>query len=288
MPIMASHMAVTGYSIKNWKNAINRSFTNPMHTGYDKNPTVMEIQTEPQIMALDNTDPMKPCKFRCNAWSLNLMDEDIVEILQSGGLIGLILDARVLGAEVTLKYNKYDFREYMSMEEYDYFFKNGHDGPFDASPTNAKPGKFAYEEFELLGDYDSDEDKDADRMTISWVLNLLHVLAVGIEKAGVDPWSQVTIGSDYDGMIEPVANAYTCHQFVDNEMESAILHFIELVEPSYLYYHPIAQGYILPRNRFGTVDRANLTQKIRNIMYNNGKEFMKKWYNGTMGHTANS
>ncbi len=72
MPVIASHVAASGHALHNRRVRIDK----PRH----------RMQSE-----------------RFNPWDINLHDEDLVAIARSGGLIGLILDERVLAGEQLLK-----------------------------------------------------------------------------------------------------------------------------------------------------------------------------------------
>lgn len=72
MPVMASHVAASGHSIRRRSTRIDL----PRHR-----------------LSSDTFNP----------WDINLHDEDLIAIAQSGGLIGLIMDERVLAGEKLLE-----------------------------------------------------------------------------------------------------------------------------------------------------------------------------------------
>lgn len=72
MPVIASHAAASGHALHRRRVRVDR----PRH----------RMQSE-----------------RFNPWDINLHDEDLIAIARSGGLIGLILDERVLAGEQLLK-----------------------------------------------------------------------------------------------------------------------------------------------------------------------------------------
>ncbi|TAJ11589.1 hypothetical protein DMA11_16160 [Marinilabiliaceae bacterium JC017] len=101
-----------------------------------------------------------------NDWTLNLNDDDIAAVWKTNGLIGIELDQRVLGFDKLLKYKKR---------------KKEH-------PKRLSP------------EFNSE---------LVW--NAMHYIAgkcadIIEEKGlqGADPWSVLTIGSDYDGLINPI------------------------------------------------------------------------------------
>ena len=48
-------------------------------------------------MKFSGIQPKLASKTVFNPWTINLFDEDILEIVESSGMIGIIMDERVLG-----------------------------------------------------------------------------------------------------------------------------------------------------------------------------------------------
>ncbi len=167
VPVVASHAGCTGIS-------------------YDKiNDYILEINSPHlnkktcNLVSYQKPDGHLP-GTGFNPWSINLYDEDIVEILTSGGLIGLSLDQRILGTGKVA-------REKMS-----------HDETFKGI-TPLQP---------VLG-ADPDEEpsiRDAELHLRQFCNNLFHIINVGrrIQGFGDDAWKHVVIGSDFDGLIDAV------------------------------------------------------------------------------------
>ena len=103
-----------------------------------------------------------------NPWPINLCDEDIKTIMASKGMIGIELDQRVLG----------DMRGIASGGK-PYYVKDVEDKL--AKTTNLSPAKY--------------------RHTVMFMDNLLHIIKVAGKK---EAWSHVCLGSDFDGLIDPV------------------------------------------------------------------------------------
>lgn len=276
-PILATHMGVTGYSIANWKNAIIDSETQNIDN------QTYKISVPPKLAGIDNSgDELTICKYKFNPWCINLMDEDIVEILNSNGMIGMILDARILGAKATFANLEYDPSEYLSDDEYNFFFNEQHSITYQSPELPAQDANPAMS-FNLGNSFSGDEDtQDPDREVACLAFNILHILAVGISKTNIDAWGHIAIGSDYDGLIEPLSAAYTCTDI--SIIETKLNEMMILAEPSYMYHNPIPDkfGKILPRTTAGDVDKDILSSKIRNIMFDNGKNFLKNWYGGSL------
>jgi len=94
IPIIMSHGGVTGVS-------------------YDKMP-VVKCKRCCRWTKVEYYRPQGLDKTKFNPWSINLYDEEIREIVNSEGLIGLELDARILGSR---QKKRADLTEYFSRRE---------------------------------------------------------------------------------------------------------------------------------------------------------------------------
>jgi microsomal dipeptidase-like Zn-dependent dipeptidase len=176
IPIVASHAGCTGISFE------------------QINDYILEINT-PQfnkkscnLVSWRKPDGHLP-GTGYNPWSINLYDEDIVEILSSGGIIGLSLDQRILGTGKLA-------REKMSRAE-----------SFEGI-TPLRP---------VLG-ADPEEGpsiRDAELHFRHLCNNLFHIVKIGqqIEGFGNEVWNRVVIGSDFDGLIDAVDFCPTAADF---------------------------------------------------------------------------
>ena len=146
------------------------------HCGYSGYKTLSDAILVP------DTEPTKsknPGTF--NPWSNNLTDEDVINIFRSGGIIGINLDQRILsGADV--------------IEESKGFSKQ------DILDNAENVVKFWTEQIakNILG-------------MVKAVVNSDDVEQN--EKAKV--WDIISIGSDFDGMINPVDSFITADEFQD-------------------------------------------------------------------------
>ncbi|MEO6893630.1 MAG: hypothetical protein ABI136_01280, partial [Ginsengibacter sp.] len=141
-----------------------------------------------------------------NASSINLYDEDIMEILQSGGMIGLSMDKRILGyQEFERESNGRDDypleTEYISNKEKTIFLGTGR-------VTISK----AFADSQKVMNWDEiDEGGVVNPMMSDYHLkhfmaHVLHVIVLA-QKNDYDVMTalnQLCIGSDYDGLINPV------------------------------------------------------------------------------------
>ncbi|MVN22447.1 amidohydrolase family protein [Mucilaginibacter arboris] len=191
-PMVCTHAGFTGISIKQIPDYIynTRSFTN----GY-----TLLWQGKP----VTGGSRPRPC---FNASSINLYDEDILQVLTSGGMIGLSLDKRILGyqefEEETSGRLDYPLEaEYVSNQEIAVFLGEG---------RTITVGK-AFEEDKCLG-WDEIEEGGVVNPAVGnyhlkhFMAHLLHLITVAnnnnyeVNKA----LAQVCIGSDFDGLINPV------------------------------------------------------------------------------------
>jgi len=250
MPIIASHMGVTGYSVAGWKSAIEEAYIVK-----DPTPAAEIIINRKKAGAWGLIHQT----FTFNSWSINLMDEDIEEVINSNGLIGLILDVRVLGwqdvKEDTL--SKEDKAEFLSVSEFRFLFPDLY---------RKITGEIKKEESFIL-------PTKEERHPLALCFNILHIAAVGYLRTIKDPWKHICIGSDFDGLINPVIN---CREAGDlPELEENLLRWFPIAEKAYRKENggPI----LLKRDPSGSVDMVWLKDITRGILFNNGKDFMQKW-----------
>lgn len=134
-----------------------------------------------------------------NTSSINLYDEEIIEILESGGILGLSLDKRILGFQPHDKNPKEEFpieEEFISVDEIEHFY-------------SSSPGKaFNDGQCQLWSDLEEAGPVYTDDYHLRYFMaHLLHLITVArknnydLDKA----LKQVCIGSDFDGLINPVA-----------------------------------------------------------------------------------
>ncbi|MEL7122253.1 MAG: hypothetical protein AAFO07_22580, partial [Bacteroidota bacterium] len=89
-PLIASHVAVTGRS---WDDFLTTQIGSPFFRGKNKEWIVV---THKRPRGIGKGNKWHEQTY-FNPWSINLFDEDILEIYQSKGIIGLILDRGILG-----------------------------------------------------------------------------------------------------------------------------------------------------------------------------------------------
>jgi microsomal dipeptidase-like Zn-dependent dipeptidase len=146
-------------------------------------------------------------KTAYNLSSLGLYDEDILQVIQSGGLIGISLDQRIIGfpANEPVLYkagiHPTDL-EYISKQETRAFFGT-------ADPTQLLPHNQDNEEVMDFDDADNQNNSDTADLHVLYFLNqIIHILYVVKTKATAitvtDAINSICIGSDMDGLINPL------------------------------------------------------------------------------------
>jgi len=159
-----------------------------------------------------------------NASSINLYDEDILAILQSGGMIGLSLDKRILGYQAFDQASDYHFPsepEYISLAEEKLFLFGGtvgqafNDGRCMSWEQVQESGEVALGPLHLR----------------HFMAHILHVLTVA-RNGGYDEQTalkQLCIGSDFDGLINPVDTCDSTDEiyYLKQKLEDSLISFAE-------------------------------------------------------------
>jgi microsomal dipeptidase-like Zn-dependent dipeptidase len=203
-------------------------------------------------------DSPRPC---FNASSINLYDEDIMEILQSGGMIGLSMDKRILGFQQFEKESngRDDFpleTEYISNKEKTLFLGKG-------KVTISK----AFADAEKIMSWDEIEEGGEVNPMLSdyhlkhFMAHIIHVIALA-QKNSYDVMTalnQLCIGSDYDGLINPI---WVC------ETANSLEHFKSELEDNFVSFAK-KSGIKLPEE----FDVKSFSKKL---FFENGRDFVMK------------
>ena len=246
LPIIASHIGVTGYALSDWKAALDEASPMRLPSGEPVVTTKVHRKTA-GFWGINNNE------FTYNAWSINLMDDDIEAVLNSGGLIGISLDVRILGWHDSLTEDEQE--EYLSAEEFRFFF----------------PERFR--QFGLPAPESKFLPTKQERHPLALCFNLLHVVSVGLIRTETDPWQHICIGSDYDGLINPVINCRDVTQLP--VLEDSLIRWLPIAERAYRDQN--GGPPLLTRNQQGDVEPSYLKGLVRDVLYTNGERFMKRW-----------
>ena len=237
-PIICTHAGVTGLSI-------NDRVTYLLNKPINKDVVFKVEYLKPQSTHLPDT------YYNCN--SINLYDEDIEQILNSGGLIGLSFDQRILGfanENVIRGFTQPSDVEYISSKEATFFL-----GP---SPENlptytSDEGVWSTEEFE-----NTDPALDHQLHFRFFFNNVFHILDVArqrgipVKKAA----KQLCLGTDFDGLINAIDNCKTANDLGAFKKET-IARLPALLKEANLHNEGL-----------------NIVEFTEDLFYKNGRDFV--------------
>ena len=166
-----------------------------------------------------------------NASSINLYDEDILEILQSGGMIGLSMDKRILGYQPFERESngRDDFpleTEYISNKEQNIFLGSGR-VKISKAFGDMNDKVIEWDEIDEGGVVDP---KMSEYHLKHFMAHIVHVVVLA-QKHNYDVMTalnQLCIGSDYDGLINPVWFCETANslEHFKSELEENFVSFV--------------------------------------------------------------
>lgn len=243
IPIIASHVAVSGENL-----AIAKATgLNPLFDRYEelKNPKKFY---EDQLAGQENKywrsvkkhlegRSYNPFEGNINyeatgwfyPWSFNLYDEEIKKIHESDGFMGIMLDDRQLGSGMS-KYTK-DYKKEIKKHYLEYILNN----PMD------------YKEF--------DEYWELEPL----IRNMFYVA----EHCGNHPcWDHITIGSDFDGIIDPHKIAPTAQSYPD--LKNKLKDYFE--------------AYIEIHKKQKSLSGLSPDNIIEKFFFENGRKFTRKYF----------
>jgi microsomal dipeptidase-like Zn-dependent dipeptidase len=264
IPIIASHMGVTGYSLAEWVDALTKSSVFSL-----AGIRAVEIMTR-RKKAGEWGSGLND-EFTFNPWSINLMDEDIVEVLHTGGLIGVSLDVRILGFQAKIGASAHEQSEFVSVPDFKTFFP-------DIQVRGLVPEPL--ESMETVESWLIPTKEE--RHPLCLCFNLLHIVAVAkANKAEIgskmtDPWRHICIGSDFDGLIDPVKICRDASKMPD--LEKVLLKWLPIAEKAYRQEN--GGPNLLPATTKGAPDLDRVREVVRQIMFENGKAFLQHWVKG--------
>jgi microsomal dipeptidase-like Zn-dependent dipeptidase len=191
-----------------------------------------------------------------NPCSINLYDEDILEIINSGGMIGLSLDKRILGYQ-NFEQNPVDAFpleiEFVSQREEEIFLPTG---PSAVVGTSIADGLAAsWQDIEEGGIVEPNAGFQHLRHFMAHVLHLIVVTGNNAPQA----LKQVCIGSDFDGLINPI---WCC------ETTDELYHFKQDFKDNFRIFAqqsdvPLPPGF-------------NISEFCEDLFFRNGRDFVMK------------
>lgn len=188
VPIIATHMGVTGITTRSTQYVKEGNLVDIVRgvLEYEDNRCYEVRYNQIFSFALDRDTVC------FNPWSINLYDDEIPKIIDSGtngGLIGLVLDERILG--MTKPITNYHAPELFSKK------KRTDRGNLIDAPLCVNGYLQQHGLDNDILDINTDP-RNAHRNGLYYFLNnWLHIMKVGGEFA----WKHVCLGTDYDGLI---------------------------------------------------------------------------------------
>ncbi len=262
-PLLCTHAAFTGIYFRDWPKLIAKK----EEVLKDNKPDsyLIEIAKSKQIRFGGQEEDFNPT---FNSSTINLFDEEIEEIVKSGGIIGLSMDRRILGYLDYFDDSFADFldedslvvdKEYFSPKEWDDLGLNNKPlgngiNPLDCTKMGELPRSTDTNTSPSINDYYSNHV----------LLQLKHFLQVCHNANDIDMDDAVkcmTIGSDFDGLINPF---FTTDAVV--AMEKLKKYILKKLKP-FLMAHTDSATWA------GDFDVKGFCEKL---FYTNGRDFIKK------------
>lgn len=251
LPIMSSHTGFTFYTLKDFIN--NKKFRSTTETIHGLKATKVEAENQ----RVGRTDDRINNGLFPNPWTINLFDEEITEIMSSRGMIGLSLDQRILGAAkiaIDSKRGQFYEGEYITQPEFERLFRDG----------------------QLPGPERIFEDlvpSREERHIMLLCLHIIHAVRVGYSTLswlqGTSPWDHICIGSDFDGLINPINGIDNATCF--DELRKQLIRYLPQADKSVTTY-PGTKA--LRYKEDGSVDKTYLEEVVDKFMFQNGLEFL--------------
>ncbi|AWW32106.1 hypothetical protein DN752_19275 [Echinicola strongylocentroti] len=256
LPVISSHTGFTFTSIDQYLNSQRyRSYVNEGDSG-------KEAMIEPENRKIGRTDDKINKGLYANPWTINLFDEEIAEIMASGGMMGISLDQRILGASnpaMDAVRDHYYEKEQVAYYEFKKLFKEGR-----------LPGEEGF--IQALGIAPSKEE----RHFMLLCMHIVHAVKVGYDKLpwheGTSPWDHICIGSDFDGLINPI-NGYENITKM-GKLGKDLRHYLPLADKFHLYDKDLTA---LRYNEDGSVNEDFLNTAIEKFTYRNGLRFIARY-----------
>jgi len=253
-PLLCTHAGFTGVSFVDW----------PKYIGLKKPMTDVFYLELVKSMHTENM-PQRPGAPAFNLSTINLFNEEIVWIVKNGGVIGLSMDRRIIGyvskhdEKPTGMNPQSDLivdKEYFSKTEWNSL----------QIDDNSIGKKIDEDDCVTMTDLEQNtEDSIPARDEYFFdhiLLHLKHFLQVCHDAniAITDAAKHITLGTDFDGLINPFINIPTV------EFMSQLKKYIKMNFRFYLQTLTDSSQW---------VDELNLDQFVEDLFYNNGYNFVK-------------
>jgi microsomal dipeptidase-like Zn-dependent dipeptidase len=257
LPIISSHTGFTFTSVTDY--VANKRFRSRTYTSDKVGRLICEV--EPENRKIGRTNDTINKKLWCNPWSINLFDDEIITIMESKGLIGISLDQRILGATrmfADSQHPRFFEKESIPELEWKKLFRDGQ-----------LPG---VEGLEKLISAPSREERHI--MLLS--LHIIHAVKIGYANLtwldDESPWDHICIGSDFDGLINPI-NGFD--NVIDlRKMRNELLRYLPMAD-KYLDFNENIP--VIPKKPGSGIDTVKLNSLIEKFLFKNGQDFIVRF-----------
>jgi microsomal dipeptidase-like Zn-dependent dipeptidase len=246
IPIVASHFACTGRSyndIRIFKPKVSKKYDNAVEITYHKSYSDV-------VFKYSNSPQLEYVAF--NPWTLNLFNEEIFKIIESDGIIGVIMDLRVLGAKGrNFGTTNPEGVEFLSTESFNLLKSENR--------------------FNILDDEQEDDSTEeeiefdsivAGKDAMHFFANILQIVKVYFDRFNsLKAWDHICVGSDSDGLIQPIEEYQNASDFDSLRMDLIDIFNAERKRDKFKKY-------------FGTLPSDELVKKI---FYLNGNRFINAY-----------
>lgn len=252
-PLVCTHAGFTGVSFKEWAGHIQL-----------KKPLSGALYLEITKSLHTKNNPRRPGCPTFNASTINLFDEEIAWIVKNGGVIGISLDRRILGYVDKHDDDPIGITGMERIVDKEYFSKSEWNA---LGIKDAEIGK-AIDDDDCLFMNELEECTEAsipqrNEYFYDHLLNhIKHYFQVckdnGISIAVAQ--KQITIGTDYDGLINPFMNMPTVKRMVDikSYIRMNLKYFLKDLDDSEKW-----------------AEELNVDAFVEDLFYNNGYRFVK-------------
>ncbi len=258
LPMLSSH---TGFTFQSLESFVNEKKYKPTMR-YENGQTFTEIQAE--NVKIGKTDFLLNNQLFWNPWSINLYDEEIVKIMESGGMMGISMDQRILGSTQGaldgLRGKYFKDPEAIPILEWRKWFKEG---------------KLDIEKIEEAEEIKTDREV---RHIYLLCCHIIHAVRLGYKYLNwvgeKSPWDHICVGSDYDGLINPI-NGYENVSKLGN-LRQDLKKYIPIVEKKMELNSNIPIFRNTQNNMINEQELDNCIEKFLSI---NGKNLLIRFLN---------
>lgn len=256
LPVISSH---TGFTFISMTDYLTKKRFSSVTRDDNEGNLICEVSAENR--KIGQTNDKQNRDLYANPWSIGLFDEEITEIMESNGFIGISMDQRVLGAAKMRdgKRKKYYEYEFIAGPEWEKLFRDG---------------QFPTGEEGIIEDILKAPTR-AERHIMLFCAHLIYAVRIGYDTLpwleGTSPWQHLCIGSDYDGLINPLNGFNNITDMKD--LGKQLRRYLPIADQLL----SIGNGKALKYNENGDVNTAYLEGVIADVLFKNGVGFISRY-----------